>query len=81
MMVALLTLELLAYAFGTVGAALLFLEFFQTPQYVKYDPERDNYRLKIRAESMAEYTTLGRLGAFLLAASFAALFLVRILNG
>lgn len=75
----LLWAELAAYALGTVGAALVFLEFFQTPAYVVYNRDQDRYRVSMVNQEADEYTTLGRVGAFLLAVAFATLFVVRIL--
>lgn len=73
--------ELAAYALGTVGAALLFLEFFQTPAYVSYNEDRDRYRISVMSQEVDEYTALGRVGAFMLAMAFALLFLVRLFAG
>ncbi len=76
----LLWTELAAYALGTLGASLLFMEFFQTPAYVTYDEKRDRYRISTVDRDIDEYTNLGRAGALLLALSFALLFLVTILG-
>lgn len=76
----LVALELAGYALGTVGAALVFLEFFQEPSYVEYQPQSDRYRLVMMSESIVEYTNLGRVGAFLVATAFALLFLARLLG-
>lgn len=73
-------IELGAYALGTFGAVLVFVELFQTPSYVEYRPEGDRYRLDYTAEDVAEYTAIGRIGAFLLALAFALLFVVRLLR-
>lgn len=77
----LLWAELAAYALGTLGASLLFLELFQTPDYVHYNNAQDRYRIKTMANEADEYTNLGRAGALLLAIAFALLFLVRIVAG
>lgn len=74
-----LWLELAGYGLGTVGAALVFLEFFQDPSYVTYKPEADRYRVQMMPDEVREYTTLGRLGAFLIAAAFALLFVATLL--
>lgn len=76
----LVALELAGYALGAVGAALIFLEFFQEPSYVEYQPQSDRYRLVMMSESIVEYTTLGRVGAFLVATAFALLFLAGLLG-
>lgn len=73
-------LRLVAYALGTLGAALLFLEFFQDPNYVTYKKSQDRYRLEMMPETVQEYTNLGRIGAFCLAVAFAMLFLADILG-
>lgn len=76
----LLWTELAAYAIGTLGGAMLFLEFFQMPGYVKYNDKHDRYRISTVDSDVDEYTNLGRAGALLLAMSFALLFLVTILD-
>lgn len=77
----LLWIELGAYAIGTLGAVLLFLEFFQTPPYIVYHEDRDRYRLSVMNDDIDEYTSLGRIGAFLIAAAFALLFVVTMFGG
>ena len=80
-MVSLLWAELAALALGTLGAALLFLEFFQTPSYVSYNEKRDRYRISVMSKELEQYTNLGRVGAFCLVVAFALLFVVRLLGG
>lgn len=63
-------LELAAYALGATGAALLFLELFQSPSYVEYDTGRGSYRIHSLPDEVDEHTWLGRIGALLLAAAF-----------
>ncbi len=76
----LLWAELAAYALGTVGGGLLFLEFFQMPPYITYNEDRDRYRITVMQDNIDEYTSLGRAGALMLAGSFALLFTVRLLG-
>lgn len=73
-------IELAALAIGTLGAVLLFLEFFQTPSYVSYQKSSDKYRLRMMNDTVEQYTILGRIGAFLIALAFALLFVVRLLG-
>lgn len=70
-------IELLALTLGAIGGALLFLESFQTPSYVQYRDGSERYRLRITGSEVDEYTSLGRIGAFLLALAFAMLVVVR----
>lgn len=74
----LLWIELGAYVLGVIGAVLLFLEFFQLPDYVRFNEKTGKYRLSITTEETAEYSPLGRIGAMLLAVAFAVLFVVRL---
>lgn len=76
----LLWAELAAYVIGVLGAGLLFLELFQTPKYVTYQEQFDRYRINMTGAEMDEYTSLGRIGALLLAVAFAMLFVVRLLG-
>jgi hypothetical protein len=64
-------LELAGYALGSLGAILLFFEFFQMPSYVEYEPEFNDYTVDISPSDATEYTLSGRVGAFLLAVAFA----------
>lgn len=72
--------ELGAYGLGALGAALVFVELFQTPSYVEYKPQSDQYRVDYSAGAVAEYTAIGRVGAFALALAFALLFVVRLVR-
>ncbi|GGM66682.1 hypothetical protein J2752_000140 [Halarchaeum rubridurum] len=63
------------YALATLGMLLVFLEFFQQPSYVSYDPEFENYNVDISPQSVREHTWIGRLGALFAAAGFAVEFL------
>lgn len=73
-------LELAGYALGTLGGALIFVEFFQTPSYVDYQPDNDRYRLRMVNDTVVEHTAIGRIGAFLIAVAFATLFVARLLG-
>jgi hypothetical protein len=74
------TLHLVGPAFGAVGAALLFLEFFQLPSYFRYDRDFESYSVDISPEDAQEYTWIGRIGAILLALGFASQFLAQFLT-
>lgn len=63
------------YALATLGMLLVFLEFFQQPSYVSYDPEFDDYSIDISPSALREHTWIGRLGALFAAAGFAVEFL------
>ena len=67
-------LQLAGYALGALGAGLLFIELFQLPSYLDYQPEFEDYTLTMSPENPAEYTAAGRVGALLLALAFALLF-------
>lgn len=64
------SLRLAGAALGAVGAALLFIEFFQLPSYVSYDTDFRSYSVEISPKEADEYTWFGRIGALLLAAAF-----------
>ena len=68
------SLELAGYALGALGAALLFMEFFQFPSYVEYKQNRDKYRIDMGPSEVREHTWIGRAGAILVAVAFALLF-------
>lgn len=72
-------LRLAGYALGALGAGLIFIEFFQTPTYISYDPDFGNYSLSVSPSTLDEYTWAGRIGAFLVAVAFALLFLATLL--
>ena len=73
-------LRLAAGALGTLGGALLFLEFFQIPSYVQYEPDFDEYNLDIAPAELKEHTWFGRTGALLLSLAFALQFLATFLG-
>lgn len=74
------TVRLAGYGLGTVGAAMLFLEFFQLPSYVTYD-ENIGYSVTMTPEGeVAEHTWAGRVGALLVAVCFALQFLAVFLS-
>ncbi|MEF8831323.1 MAG: hypothetical protein V5A23_07295 [Halobacteriales archaeon] len=64
-------LRLAAGALGAVGGVLLFLEFFQMPSYVEYDPDFGEYNVDISPSDVTQHTWFGRAGALLLAVAFA----------
>ncbi|MFB6267250.1 MAG: hypothetical protein ABEI31_06300 [Halodesulfurarchaeum sp.] len=64
------TLRLAGAALGVLGAALLFLEFFQLPSYIRYETDFESYSVDISPTEADEYTWFGRIGAFLLAVAF-----------
>lgn len=72
------TLQLAGYALGALGAALLFVELFQLPSYVDYQPEFGDYTLTMSPENPTEYSVAGRIGALLLALAFALLFVAEL---
>jgi len=63
--------RLAGFAAGALGGVLLFLEFFQLPNYVNYDPEFDDYSVDMSPAEVRQYTWAGRAGALLLAAGCA----------
>ena len=64
-------LQLAGYAAGALGGALLFVEFFQLPNYVNYDTDYDDYNIDMAPAEVRQYTWLGRAGALLLSLAFA----------
>lgn len=72
-------LRLAAGAFGTVGGVLLFVEFFQVPNYVDYNQNIGAYSFDLSPEDVQEYTWFGRAGALLVALAFALQFLAAFL--
>lgn len=75
-----LALELAGYAIGALGAVLVFFEFFQEPSYVEYEPEFNDYSIDISPMEITEHTWAGRIGAFMIAVSFALQFLAALLG-
>jgi hypothetical protein len=73
------TLQLAGYALGALGAGLLFIELFQLPSYLDYQPEFEDYTLTMSPNVPAEYTAAGRVGSLLLALAFAVLFIAGLL--
>lgn len=73
------TLRLAGSALGVVGAALLFLEFFQMPSYLSYNTDTDAYSMEFSPSNPREYTWAGRIGALLVGLAFAAQFLATFL--
>ncbi|MFC7166224.1 hypothetical protein [Halospeciosus flavus] len=65
------TLRLAGYALGALGAVLLFVEFFQQPSYISYEPEFESYNVDLSPQEVTEHTWIGRIGALLLALAFA----------
>ncbi|MFB6254755.1 MAG: hypothetical protein ABEI06_09100 [Halobacteriaceae archaeon] len=72
----LVILELLSTAIGVFGATLIFIEFFQQPDYIRYDTEFESYSVNISPDDPGEYTWFGRAGALLLATAFAIQFFI-----
>lgn len=68
------SLELAGYAIGTLGAGLLFVEFFQLPSYVEYRPDLDDYSVDMSPSDVRQHTWIGRIGALLVAVAFALQF-------
>ncbi|SDZ84751.1 hypothetical protein SAMN04488065_0750 [Haloplanus vescus] len=74
------TLRLLGTALGTLGGALVFVEFFQYPSYVQYSPEFQDYRLDASDAGIREHTWLGRIGGLCVSLGFALLFVATFLG-
>ncbi|MFB6305267.1 MAG: hypothetical protein ABEH47_08875 [Haloferacaceae archaeon] len=73
-------LRLAGTALGALGGALLFVEFFQRPSYVEYDPQFDNYEITIGPSEVREHTWAGRIGGFCVALGFALLFVATLVG-
>ncbi|MFB6127574.1 MAG: hypothetical protein ABEJ79_09830 [Halolamina sp.] len=69
------TLRLVGAALGAVGGALLFVEFFQVPSYVRYQEELGSWDVDLAPSEVTEHTWLGRVGALSVSLGFALLFL------
>lgn len=67
-------LRLAGSALGAVGGLLVFVEFFQTPNYVTYNREWDDYEIEMSPREVEQYTWIGRAGGLLIGAGFALLF-------
>lgn len=74
------TIRLVASALGAVGGALLFIEFFQVPSYVEYNPDLEAYDMDMMPDEVNEYTGFGQAGAFCLSLAFALLFVATLLG-
>ena len=64
-------LSIAGSALGVLGAMLLFVEFFQLPSYVRFDPDCESYSVEISPTDASEYTVFGRAGAVLIGVAFA----------
>lgn len=73
-------LRLAGHGLGALGAGLIFIEYFQTPSYISYDADFESYNISHSPVELDEYTSAGRIGAFLLAVAFALLFLATLLG-
>jgi hypothetical protein len=67
-------LRLAGSALGAVGGLLVFIEFFQTPNYVSYNREWDDYEIEMSPREVEQYTWIGRVGGLLVGVGFALLF-------
>lgn len=72
-------LRLAAGALGTFGGVLLFVEFFQVPDYIEYNTSIGSYSFNLSPDDVKEYTWFGRAGALLVALAFALQFLAAFL--
>jgi hypothetical protein len=73
-------LRLLGSALGALGGALVFVEFFQMPSYVEYNPEFQDYRIDANRADVREHTWIGRIGGLCLSLGFALLFVATFLG-
>lgn len=71
--------SLAGYALGTIGGVLLFVEFFQLPNYVEYQAEWDSWHLQVSPTEVQQYSAAGRVGAVLIAVAFALQFVAKLL--
>jgi len=69
-----LALTLAGDAIGALGGLLVFVEFFQFPSYLEYEPEFDSYNFDISPLEVTEHTWLGRIGGLCVAVGFALQF-------
>jgi hypothetical protein len=67
-------LRLAGSALGALGGLLVFVEFFQTPNYVTYNREWDDYEIEMSPREVEQYTWAGRAGGLLVGVGFALLF-------
>jgi hypothetical protein len=68
------SLQLVGSALGALGGLLVFVEFFQTPNYVNYNREWDDYEIEMSPRDVREHSWVGRVGGLLLGVGFALLF-------
>ncbi len=73
-------LRLAGLALGVVGATLVFVEFFQIPEYVEYRENFGDYKVRLSPDEPGEYTNIGRVGAILIAVSFTLQFFAVLLE-
>lgn len=71
-------LRLAGAAAGALGGSLLFMEFFQLPSYVTYDPQFDDFSVEMSPDEVRQYTWAGRIGALLVALAFALQFVAEL---
>lgn len=69
-----LALTLAGDALGVLGGLLVFVEFFQFPSYIEYEPEFDSYNFDISPLDVTEHTWIGRIGGLCIALAFALQF-------
>lgn len=72
-------IALAGYAIGALGGVLVFIEFFQTPSYITYQSDWDDWNVDIAPSDVNEYTRAGRVGAILIALAFALEFVATLL--
>lgn len=73
------TLQLVGYALGAVGGALVFVEFFQLPSYVSFDTDLKRWDVDLAPDDVREHTWLGRVGGLCIALGFTLLFVAQLL--
>lgn len=73
-------LRLLGSALGALGGALVFVEFFQMPNYVEYNAEFQDYRIDTNRTDVQEHTWIGRIGGFCIALGFSLLFVATLVG-
>lgn len=71
--------SLAGYALGTIGGVLLFVEFFQLPNYIEYQTEWDSWHIQVSPTEVRQYSAAGRVGAVLVAVAFALQFVAELL--
>lgn len=73
-------IRLAGFALGALGSVLVFVEFFQMPTYVEYEPQFGTYSLDLSpGEELQEHSWVGRIGAMAVALAFALLFVSELL--